>query len=133
MTITSSSRFNYFSLLDLSPNSSSDELKKAFRREAKKWHPDLNPNNETAKLRFRWINEAYKVLKDPQKRLEWEISGKPTFEIKEVFMEAEATEKSFQETKERSTNGDSNFNSAEKLLILIIGLISFSLLNPFAP
>ena len=126
---SSSGSFTYFSLLGLSSDSSTDELKRAFRREAKRWHPDLNKGNPLAELRFRWINESYSVLKDPQKRLEWEISGKPGFEIttrnkKRDLQEADSSQ-------ERSTNGDTNFSSAEKLILFIVILISIFSINTF--
>ena len=63
---------NYWSLLGVSPECDSDELKSAFRREARKWHPDLNKNDVNAEERFKLINEAYAILSDPKKRGEWE-------------------------------------------------------------
>ena len=72
MTTTDSP--DYWSLLGLSSECSSDELKRAFRREARKWHPDLNRNDLIAEERFKLINEAYAVLSDPNKRSNWEKS-----------------------------------------------------------
>ena len=63
---------NYWSLLGVSPECDSNELKSAFRKEARKWHPDLNKNDEKAEERFKLINEAYAILSDPKKRKEWE-------------------------------------------------------------
>ncbi len=63
---------NYWSLLGVSPECDSNELKSAFRREARKWHPDLNKNDSNAEERFKLINEAYAILSDPKKRREWE-------------------------------------------------------------
>ena len=63
---------NYWSLLGVSPECDSDELKSAFRKEARKWHPDLNKNDANAEERFKLINEAYAILSDPKKRREWE-------------------------------------------------------------
>ena len=63
---------NYWSLLGVSPNCDSNELKSAFRKEARKWHPDLNKNDVNAEERFKLINEAYAILSDPKKRREWE-------------------------------------------------------------
>jgi DnaJ-class molecular chaperone len=56
--------------LGLSHNFDDKELKKAFRREARKWHPDLNKNDLNAEERFKLINEAYEYLRDPNKRNE---------------------------------------------------------------
>jgi curved DNA-binding protein len=63
---------NYWSLLGVSPECDSNELKSAFRKEARKWHPDLNKNDVNAEERFKLINEAYAILSDPKKRREWE-------------------------------------------------------------
>ena len=63
---------NYWSLLGVSPDCDSSELKIAFRKEARKWHPDLNKNDANAEERFKLINEAYAILSDPKKRVEWE-------------------------------------------------------------
>ena len=63
---------NYWSLLGVSPDCDSRQLKSAFRREARKWHPDLNKNDKNAEERFKLINEAYAILSDPKKRREWE-------------------------------------------------------------
>ena len=69
-TMTTSSKKDYLSILGLSPNFDDKELKKAFRREARKWHPDLNKNDLNAEERFKLINEAYEYLRDPNKRKE---------------------------------------------------------------
>ena len=63
---------NYWSLLGVSPECDSNELKSAFRKEARKWHPDLNKNDVNAEERFKLINEAYAILSDPKKRREWD-------------------------------------------------------------
>ena len=67
-TMTTSSKKDYLSILGLSSNFDDKELKKAFRREARKWHPDLNKNDLNAEERFKLINEAYKYLRDPNIR-----------------------------------------------------------------
>ena len=67
-TMTISSKKDYLSILGLSNDFDNKELKKAFRREARKWHPDLNKNDLNAEERFKLINEAYEYLSDPIKR-----------------------------------------------------------------
>ena len=66
-TMTTSSKKDYLSILGLSPDFDDKELKKAFRREARKWHPDLNKNDINAEERFKLINEAYEFLRDTKK------------------------------------------------------------------
>ena len=70
--MTTTAEPNYWSLLGVSPECNSSELKSAFRKEARKWHPDLNKNDVNAEERFKLINEAYGILSDPKKRIEWE-------------------------------------------------------------
>ena len=67
-TMTISSKKDYLSILGLSHDFDDKELKKAFRREARKWHPDLNKNDINAEERFKLINEAYEYLRDSNNR-----------------------------------------------------------------
>ena len=72
---------NYWSLLGVSPECDPSELKSAFRKEARKWHPDLNKNDINAEERFKLINEAYAILSDPKKRIEWENKNLKSHDI----------------------------------------------------
>jgi DnaJ-class molecular chaperone len=74
----STAESNYWSLLGLEPDSDADALKRAFRREARRWHPDLNANDQEAEERFKLVNEAYAVLSDPKRRRAWEGGGRET-------------------------------------------------------
>ena len=125
----SADTFTYWSLLGLAPGSNSEQLKQAFKREAKRWHPDLNSNSKNAEERFKWINEAYLVLSDPKKRFEWEIAGRPSFEIKEVVQQPKA--KNYEQSQNESNNSKDVFDSGEKLLILLISSIIIFTLNAF--
>lgn len=70
---------DYYQILGISRDASQDDIKKAYRKLARKYHPDLNPGDKTAEEKFKEINEAYAVLGDPQKRAEYDRSG-TTFE-----------------------------------------------------
>ena len=70
-TMTISSKKDYLSILGLSSDFDDNQLKKAFRREARKWHPDLNKNDLNAEDRFKLINEAYEYLSDPERRKDY--------------------------------------------------------------
>ena len=62
----------YYRVLGVAPGASQDELKKAFRELAKKYHPDIHPGDRNAEARFKEINEAYEILSDPDKRREYD-------------------------------------------------------------
>ncbi len=94
---------NYWSLLGVSPQCDASELKSAFRNEARKWHPDLNKNDANAEERFKLINEAYAVLSDPKKRLEWQNKNNKS---QDVF--------------------DNRFPSYEEYLEIILGISLYS-------
>jgi curved DNA-binding protein len=59
---------DYYKLLGVSRSASKEDISKAFKKLARKYHPDLNPNNAAAEAKFKEINEAYEVLKDGKKR-----------------------------------------------------------------
>jgi curved DNA-binding protein len=66
---------DYYKVLGLGKNASSDDIKKAYRKLARKYHPDLNPNDKEAEKRFKEINEANEVLSDPDKRKKYDQYG----------------------------------------------------------
>ena len=78
---------DYYKILGVSPDASEKEIKSAFRRLARQYHPDVNPNDPQAEERFKEINEAYEVLSDPEKRRKydemrrqyeaWQRAGRP--------------------------------------------------------
>ncbi|MBB1284134.1 J domain-containing protein [Flavisolibacter sp. BT320] len=67
---------DYYKILGIDKNASDDEVKKAYRKLARKYHPDLNPNDAEAHKRFQQINEANEVLSDPEKRKKYDQYGK---------------------------------------------------------
>lgn len=66
---------DYYEVLGLSKNATDDEIKKAYRRIAIKWHPDRNPGDKEAEEKFKEAAEAYDVLHDPQKRQQYDQFG----------------------------------------------------------
>lgn len=63
---------DYYEILGVPAEASSDEIKKVFRRLARQYHPDLNPGDKTAEEKFKNIGEAYEVLSDPNKRAQYD-------------------------------------------------------------
>ena len=70
-----SASVDHWEVLGLEPGADPDRLKQAFRRQARRWHPDLNGNDPLAEERFKRINEAYEVLSDPRRREAWEAGA----------------------------------------------------------
>ncbi len=124
---SSAGTFTYWSLLGVASDSNSEELKRAFRKEARIWHPDLNGNSRSAEERFKWINEAYSVLSDPRKKLAWEAAGRPAFELREI--DAFKKEINSQSNQFQDQKPSSAFTSAEKLLLILISLLFSLFLN----
>src|SRR5512137_1515667 len=66
---------DYYSILGVSKTATDKELKQAFRKLARKHHPDVNPGDKSAESKFKEINEAYEVLGDPAKRKKYDELG----------------------------------------------------------
>jgi curved DNA-binding protein len=70
---------DYYEILGVNKSASDEEIKRAYRKLAMKYHPDKNPNKKDAEERFKEINEAYAVLSDKEKRKQYETFGKEGF------------------------------------------------------
>lgn len=66
---------DYYEILGIQKNATSDEIKKAYRKLARKYHPDVNPDKQEAEEKFKELSEAYEVLMDPQKRQRYDQFG----------------------------------------------------------
>ncbi|OUC15547.1 MAG: molecular chaperone DnaJ [Alkalinema sp. CACIAM 70d] len=66
---------NYYEILGVSRDAEGDEIKRAYRRLARQYHPDLNPGDRAAEEKFKAVNEAYEVLSDPERRAQYDKFG----------------------------------------------------------
>ena len=66
---------DYYEVLGINKGASADEIKKAYKKMARKYHPDLNPGDKTAEEKFKEVNEAYEVLSDADKKARYDQYG----------------------------------------------------------
>jgi len=77
---------DYYDVLGVQKSASDDEIKKSYRKLAVKFHPDKNPGDKTAEDKFREATEAYEVLKDTQKKQQYDMNGtRPSFNFNDIF------------------------------------------------
>ncbi len=92
---------DYYKVLGLDKSATEKEIKSAYRKLARKHHPDLNPNNSEAEEKFKKINEAHEVLSDPEKRKKYDQYGKD-------WQHAEEFEKAKSQRQGRPSGGGYN-------------------------
>lgn len=92
---------DYYSILGINKNASADDIKKAYRKLARKYHPDVNPNDSAAHAKFQQINEANEVLSDPEKRKKYDTYG-------ENWEHGEEYEKARRQQSQQSSQGFSS-------------------------
>lgn len=97
---------DYYKVLEIKKGASADEIKKAYRKLARKYHPDLNPNNEEANKKFQQINEANEVLSDKEKRKKYDQYG-------EHWQNSEAYEQAQQRGSSYNTGSQGGASATE--------------------
>jgi curved DNA-binding protein len=96
---------DYYKVLGLDKNATQDDIKKAYRKLARKLHPDLNPNDKEAHKKFQQINEANEVLSDPEKRKKYDQHGKD-WQHAEQFEQARQSQRQHQGFGRETFSGD---------------------------
>ena len=71
---------DYYEALGLSKGASLEDIKKAYRKLAREWHPDVAKDKPNAEQKFKEINEAYHILSDPQKKAQYDQFGHSAFQ-----------------------------------------------------
>lgn len=97
---------DYYKLLGINKTATPKDIKNAFRKLARKYHPDLNPNDKNAKKNFQQINEANEVLSDPEKRKKYDQYGKD-------WQHSEQFEKSKQYQGQSSNSRGTRYSGAQ--------------------
>ncbi|QES90168.1 DnaJ C-terminal domain-containing protein [Rhizosphaericola mali] len=95
---------DYYKVLGIEKNASNDDIKKAYRKLARKYHPDVNPNDANANKMFQQINEANEVLSDPEKRKKYDTYG-------ENWEHAEQFEQAKRQNNNRGASGFGGFGA----------------------
>lgn len=93
---------DYYKILGVSKNASEGDIKKAYRKLARKYHPDLNPNDNEAERKFKEVNEANEVLSNPENRKKYDQYGKD-------WKHAEEFEKAKQSQQQHNQSGQQQY------------------------
>ncbi len=98
---------DYYKILGIDKKASDEDIKKAYRKLARKLHPDLNPTDKDAHQKFQQINEANEVLSDPEKRKKYDQYGKD-WQHAEQFEQQRQSQRQSQQAGSRQFSGDSD-------------------------
>lgn len=106
---------DYYNVLGVDKNATAAEIKKAYRKLARKYHPDINPNDNEAQAKFQQINEAHEVLIDPEKRKKYDKYGKDwergeEYEAYEQSGQQQQQQRSYQQQRSGSGFGEDDFS-----------------------
>ena len=102
---------DYYKILGVDKKATDDDIKKAYRKLARKWHPDLNPTDKDAHHKFQQINEANEVLSDPEKRKKYDQYGKDWQHAEQFEQQRQSQHQSQRGGQQFSGETDGDFSS----------------------
>jgi curved DNA-binding protein len=102
---------DYYKILEIDKNASTEEVKKAYRKLARKLHPDLNPNDKEAHKKFQQINEANEIISDPEKRKKYDQYGKDWQHADQFEQQRKSQQASGQAGQQHFSGADGDFSS----------------------
>src|SRR4029077_7585874 len=111
---------DYYKILGVSKTASDEDIKKAYRKLARKHHPDLNPNDKEAHKKFQQINEANEVLSDPEKRKKYDQYGKD-WQHAEQFEQSRQSQQGSQSFRRETFSGDFGDNKFSDFFTSMFG------------
>lgn len=103
---------DYYKVLGVDKNASEAEIKKAYKKLARKYHPDLNPNDQTAEEKFKQINEANEVLSNPENRKKYDQYGKD-WKHAEEFEKQKAQQRQYRQQQQQYSGGFEGFGGGD--------------------
>ncbi|HKK12653.1 MAG TPA: DnaJ domain-containing protein, partial [Flavobacteriaceae bacterium] len=95
---------DYYKILGLPKDASEKDIKKAYRKLARKYHPDLNPNDKVAEKKFKEVNEANEVLGNPENRKKYDAYGEH-WQHAEEYEKAKQQQQQYQRSYQGTTGG----------------------------
>ena len=111
---------DYYKILGVDKNASTEDIKKAYRKLARKHHPDLNPNDKEAHKKFQQLNEANEVLSDPEKRKKYDQYGKD-WQHAEQFEQARRQQGQYAQEGGQTFTGDFDADSFSEFFASMFG------------
>lgn len=102
---------DYYKVLGIDKNATDEDIKKAYRKLARKLHPDLNPNDKEAHKKFQEINEANEVLSDPEKRKKYDQYGKDCKHAEQFEQQRKSRPTGGQDYEQYYSGSDEDFSS----------------------